>query len=288
MSVTKPGEMSRAPASMISTPSPISRPGTTPICDLLLEAAPHAHALPLHQPGADEAHHQQGGDGVEHADRLPDLDDDGQLDDRQDDEEEGEQRDHGPHGTPGTVLPMPLDYDRWTSPAQTPTTASPAATGSSNATSGRPAFPGSSSWPSCSRWWSGLIGGYIYTQSGSAKVTLQDPTGPEPVRRGHRPHRPVGAADHHQGPDPVGGGPRRPGGPVDLAGEHPRRGRPSGRGVGHRGRVLRRPELPAHLASPRCGRRPASPVPRSWSATAGRSHRPPCGRGRRTRTWPSW
>ena len=54
----------------------------------------------------------------------------GQLDDRHDDEEDGEQRDHVPHGTPGTVLPMPMvDYDRWTGSGERLEPRSPSATG---------------------------------------------------------------------------------------------------------------------------------------------------------------
>jgi len=75
---------------------------------------------------------------------------------------------------------MPLDYDRWTGPAPTPY--QPAR---------RKPFLQRHLWPPSVPGFIvivvvasvvvGLLGGYCYTQSESGKVTLQDPTGPEPV-----------------------------------------------------------------------------------------------------------
>jgi S1-C subfamily serine protease len=75
---------------------------------------------------------------------------------------------------------MPLDYDRWTSPAQTPTTR-PRRNGLIQRHLWPPSVPGFIVMALISSVVIGLIGGYCYTQSEGAKVTLQDPTGPEPV-----------------------------------------------------------------------------------------------------------
>jgi S1-C subfamily serine protease len=75
---------------------------------------------------------------------------------------------------------MPLDDDRWASPA-------PAATqrrrrdGLIQRHLWPPSVPGFIVIAVVASIVVGLIGGYCYTQSGSAKVVLQDPAGPEPV-----------------------------------------------------------------------------------------------------------
>ena len=73
-----------------------------------------------------------------------------------------------------------MDYDRWTSPAQTPTQR-PRRNGLIQRHLWPPSVPGFIVMALLLSVVVGLIGGYCYTQSGSAKVTLQDPTGPEPV-----------------------------------------------------------------------------------------------------------
>ena len=75
---------------------------------------------------------------------------------------------------------MPLDYDRWTSPAQTPATR-PRRNGLIQRHIWPPSVPGFIIMALVLSVVVGMIGGYCYTQSGGAKVTLQDPTGPEPI-----------------------------------------------------------------------------------------------------------
>ncbi len=79
---------------------------------------------------------------------------------------------------------MPLDYDQWTSPAQTradPTTPRRRRNGLIQRHLWPPSVPGFIVIVLFLSVTIGLIGGYIYTQSEGGKVTLQDPTGPEPV-----------------------------------------------------------------------------------------------------------
>jgi S1-C subfamily serine protease len=75
---------------------------------------------------------------------------------------------------------MPLDYDRWTSPAHAPTQR-PRRNGLIQRHLWPPSVPGFTVMALVLSVLIGLVGGYIYTQSSSGKVTLQDPTGPEPV-----------------------------------------------------------------------------------------------------------
>lgn len=75
---------------------------------------------------------------------------------------------------------MPLDYDRWTSPATTPTQR-PRRNGLIQRHLWPPSVPGFMVIVLVLSVTIGLIAGYLYTQSSSGKVTLQDPTGPEPV-----------------------------------------------------------------------------------------------------------
>ena len=75
---------------------------------------------------------------------------------------------------------MPLDYDRWTGPAPT-TEQRPRRNGLIQRHIWPPSVPGFIVMVVLVSVVVGLIGGYMYTQSEGGKVTLQDPTGPEPV-----------------------------------------------------------------------------------------------------------
>lgn len=75
---------------------------------------------------------------------------------------------------------MALDYDRWTGPAGS-SAQRPRRNGLIQRHLWPPSIPGLLFIVVVASLFVGLMGGYCYTQSGSAKVVLQDPSGPEPV-----------------------------------------------------------------------------------------------------------